>query len=1649
MALPNNKSSDKVISLKIGADTGLAEKQLDEFQIKIQQLTKALNVKQRADGLDTIALQFKAGIKPLEDYRRALAETIGQAKLANKIDPSPVNDSAIARAVISLKELNAAVSVTRKTIAQPAKADFISNIEKQANAGTVPLTKLRDEVTKTAQVVSKPIPANFINNSEIQASTAQVQLLNAELVAVGIESQSLTQKLGSIGSALQSAFLPLAGISAGITALLGSSANDFKGFERTLNTTQAVAQLTADEMEKIKQSSLELGQSTIFNAQDVANSYLELSKAGFTAEQSLKAMPGLLNLAAAAGSDLGVATTAITESLRAFGLGVDDVGRFSDVLAKAANESAVDISDLVESFKQVAPVAGQTKQPLEDVAALLAVLGNNGVKASDAGSDLRNIITLLLKPSKEAAGVLKTLNVSLSDSKGRVKPLSVLFNDLHKALDGYSDSSKAAAATVLAGEQNLKSFLILTGQAPGTINKMVDSLKNAGGTTTEVANTINKGLFASLEQLSGSFDTLKIQLGEALSPAIRGVADSLTRLNEIIAKNKLFAQFAAGALVAVAGITALAAAVSGLLLVLAPLGIALGILGVSFPAVGLAMLGIATVAGLATIALNNTSKAAEVAARSTSQLSDTLDKAADGIVQESSKAQKLAAAYDDLSVKTNKTAAEKKLLSDVVAKLQGQFPNLLGDLKDLGNGYRSLSDEIRNATAQKIAFAEYDAVGKELEKVKRAQADIRSGNTFNRDAAGNKILSNAEVVQYKALQTQEKILIDRKENVSKFTIAKLKEIQANDKKSAAALPDGSGKTLAIGSGKDGAKEIENAQKQLNDKIMALQVELTGFTEGEYAKRREQAKKSYADSVRDIQTLGAKAKLSPSTIQADLTLANQVYQKSLQQIRIDQKNAQTEDNRLTASIIANVGKLRASLTDNPFDDITADQTGSAINQLSAYGKAIDDLKTRLNKGEISPTDATARRTALDAQFKQETAASNKAHADQRRDLKLALDEQTRQNLVSQTELSGDTLKIEQATNAKIISDLNDRITIQAKITKDATDRLSGSFANPQAKLDAQSGASKAKADLDALNVALQKQAQDSALKQAEIETSGIKLVIDQLEKEIELYGQRPELVQKLSFAYQLYLELLQKEASLTGQSAENVASLSKNIKDTTRKQTELKEASSSLGKVLSGLAGLNLGNSGFASFFQSTVSGLTSVNDAFQKFKESAAQGKKGFTDFLTTAGGGRQQIAQLGANLVTSLSGSILKNKTGLSKAIGSAISGALAGALAGSAGGPIGAALGAAIGAVGGAASASGGKFDSKAALVAFAVGGGPLGSLIAGFSVAAKKAAKKQKQLEDTQKFIKQTLAVVNTNDLNSLTTALSKVLRYKSGGGAAFQAQKDAAQQLQQAIDERKKVIDAAVKDFTYQNAALTRSLGELDSTPIKNIGTEFANDLDALIQARDKALDSYKDSLDAQNLIQKNFILQQQALIKDSAGDTIDAIIEAENNIRSYQADAAVSNAQASGNQVAILQANLQAQLVAIDNDTANFKGAEEEKTEFLKAQVAKRNAAIAAANSGIEDLLQQGKDILNQGLVTGTTKADAQKKELQKLFGSLDPLGQIQADGSLVQQTVNFGQGSFQFILDGVQNVEGLIAQLTDPIVQAALRAALNSAIARA
>ena len=1521
----------------------------------------------------------------------------------------------------SLSQMKAKILDLTEALKKKQRLDGLETIELQAKAGIVPLSKLRDEIIKTtrAAIAAKGSKAEFVNDKEILGNIIRLKELNTQLKESGEEAQTLAQKMAGVGQNLQAATLPLTAFTAALVAGGVASYNSFKEFERTLNTIKAVSAATDGEIQRIKDSSLELGAQTIFSNLQVAKSYEELAKAGFTTAESLSAMPSLLALAAAAGGDLALSSGIVASTLKAFNLEATDTGRLADVIAQGANTSAAGIEDLGLAYKQVAPIASQTNQSIEDMTALLAILANNAVKGGDAGSDLRNVITRLLDPSKEAAEVMSKLNVSLKDVNGNVKALPTFFKELNSSFSGLSDAQKAQAASILAGAENLKTFLILTGQAPSEIDRFTTAMQLAAGSVDEMANTINSGSAKIQDEFGGAIETAASKIGESLSPAINAATILITGLINAFSSNQAVVSFASGMAAAATAVIALGAAAGGTAALINVLKTSL--VGIPLGPISIGVTGVVVAFGLLTTAMSQQNEITKAASQTLGDLEASIQGVTNKSLQETNAAQRQAEAYDRLSTKTNLTKQEKELLADALAKLRTQFPALNKPIEELIRKYGSLANAIRTVRFEQAALTRTKAIDEQIKQVTTAAGKLRF--LTKSPITGVVERSAVEKKQLTSLQEQEKALLKSRENVSKDLIKLFKTEEAAAKKTEKATVSGGGSSILEGTSKNKKKgtiaDLQSAQRQFSDATKKIEAERTGFELGEFRKREVEAEKAYQSQIAQLATLAKKGKVSQSAVTNAQGEALKNYNATLAQIKEDELKYLGERQAFIQSIQNETQRLNTELTQgNPFDDITAEALAAASAIELNLGKAIDELKEKFKKDKNSENyqkeeTALRQRSALEIQLVKQTEEDKRTLAIE------SHNQLSRELLALRVELSGDELAIEKAKNANIMSDLD----FQIAQTKARLDKARNNLA-PDPTQDEQLGLLSLETDFQAKQAQREKLVQEGAQREASIVVAAQARKVEAIQREIDLYGERQDLLDKQKQALEELVRLLGEEASLTGQTNSKRDSIGQQISESTKSLVDINTKAGKFGRTLNALQKIKLPSEQFNSFFQTTLQGLGELNTSFKQFQ--GADSAKTFGQFMKT-GEGLSSVLGFAGQATQSLTQAFTGGK-GIGARIGGAVSGVLGGAAAGAAigtalGGPgIGTAVGAVLG------------------LAAGLFGGGG----------SDKKAKQKQEKAEKFQADINKYLSAADQNDLDSLYNAKIKIQQAfkKNGGSENKKTAQQALAQIQAAIANRKKVISEAIRDLTFQNEILSKQLAAFNASELEQLKVDREINLSTLAQETTKALEQFKDSAEVMNLITANAELRRQGILAGATESIINAVIQEQNKIRSIRAQTAVDNANIAGDAVGIINAELQARLVALDNDISAFQGAEETKTDFLKQKAAERTRIIKDANNQVDSLLQEGLAILNEGLVTAETKGDSQQKRIQKLFGNLNPLGLIQADGNLVNQSITIGSGAFQFILEGINDAASLIDQLKDPATQNALRTALNQAMAR-
>lgn len=353
---------------------------------------------------------------------------------------------------------------------------------------------------------------------------------NAQRTVEAFNSGTQTS-MGAVGKTLASVG---GGLTKGVTLPLAAmgvmAAKVSMDFGAQMSRVQAISGATGKELVALKKQAILLGAKTAFSAKEAAEGMENLASAGMKPQQIMKAMPGVLDLAAVSGGNVANAAENAAVALNGFGLEASKSGHVADVFARAAADTNAEANDMGEALKMVAPQAHGARLSLEETAAAIGILSDAGVKGSMAGSNLGMALTKIQNPSSEAADAMKAIGFNAYDSKGRMKSLSTQVHELQGKLSGMTDEQKGYYISQMYGVQGGRAMNILLNAQKGKLDKLTKSLKNSDGSAAKMAKTMQDNAKSAIEQLGGSLESAAITIGDKLAPTIRKVADFIGKM---------------------------------------------------------------------------------------------------------------------------------------------------------------------------------------------------------------------------------------------------------------------------------------------------------------------------------------------------------------------------------------------------------------------------------------------------------------------------------------------------------------------------------------------------------------------------------------------------------------------------------------------------------------------------------------------------------------------------------------------------------------------------------------------------------------------------------------------------------------------------------------------------------------------------------------------------------------------------------------------------------------------------------------------------------------------------------------------------------------------------------------------------------------
>lgn len=305
--------------------------------------------------------------------------------------------------------------------------------------------------------------------------------------------------------------------------------NTGMAFDSAMSQVAATMGVSTDEIGELREFAKEMGATTAFSANQAAEALNYMALAGYDAEKSMKMLPTVLNLAAAGGFDLARASDMVTDAQSALGLTTEQTTTMVDQMAKTASKSNTSVEQLGDAMLTIGGTAKFMAGGTDRLQTVLGLLADNGIKGSEAGTHLRNMLLKLSSPTKDGAAALENLGVKVFDAEGNMRDMRDIMLDLGGAMDSLTQEQRVQAISDIFNARDLSAVNALLGTSKERWDELGGAIAEASGSAQQMAETQLGNLSGDITLLKSAAEGAKIEFSEGISPAIRDVVQRITK----------------------------------------------------------------------------------------------------------------------------------------------------------------------------------------------------------------------------------------------------------------------------------------------------------------------------------------------------------------------------------------------------------------------------------------------------------------------------------------------------------------------------------------------------------------------------------------------------------------------------------------------------------------------------------------------------------------------------------------------------------------------------------------------------------------------------------------------------------------------------------------------------------------------------------------------------------------------------------------------------------------------------------------------------------------------------------------------------------------------------------------------------------------
>ena len=480
------------------------------------------NIKGITIELNGDTTKLDKALRNVNKQTRDVQKQLSEVEKALKMDPGNAD-------LVKQKErlLGEEIKSTQDKLKMLKQAD--EEVSKDMANGVEGAAEKHDELQRqiaTTEAKEKMLQKEF---DKLQEVPSKLDKIGEKMSAAGQKLKDMGGKVKEVGKGYSKYITaPLAGLGA-------ASVKVTMDFDTAMSQVAATMGKTNEEIQDLREFATEMGSTTAFSATEAAEGLNYMALAGYSAEESMEMLPTVLNLAAAGAMELGAASDMVTDAQTALGLSFEQTTDMVDQMAKTSSTTNTSVEQLGEAILKIGGTAKTMSGGTRELNQVLGVLADNGIKGSEAGTHLRNI--LLSMNTDKVKDAFHEMGVEVYDAEGNMRSFEQIFPELQKAMDGLSSEERTAMLSKLFNKTDLSSLNALLDTTAGRWDEVGAAIDDAGGAAQQMADTQLDNLGGSVTLLKSALEGAGIAIGNTLAPMLRTLADWVT--NAVSAFNEM------------------------------------------------------------------------------------------------------------------------------------------------------------------------------------------------------------------------------------------------------------------------------------------------------------------------------------------------------------------------------------------------------------------------------------------------------------------------------------------------------------------------------------------------------------------------------------------------------------------------------------------------------------------------------------------------------------------------------------------------------------------------------------------------------------------------------------------------------------------------------------------------------------------------------------------------------------------------------------------------------------------------------------------------------------------------------------------------------------------------------------------------------